>query len=904
VTLTRLRRTVHTGSVLASGLAIGTRLTGEAEARKRILGLPVSGLRVFRLGSTLVVKFPAALRVNTKASLGAALVRYGRLLSAAPLAPDEQAALETAVEAAVLADGSIGEAVPLHEGVSEDISLWIDVSEFEIVEGLSPLGGAASEPEALLAPPAADVRLTFGVAPLDDKAAELLRALRERSMEGARGSAGVRRNGSWLAGALGSLWRLFQPPSTGHPGRAAPAPARAAPVPAGEKRASIAARLQRAIARAVWSTPLIRFLGGQYARYLSRLLAMFDENDLDNALRHAMPLNAEIQAGLARLPFWTPSPRASLSINPQRTGAKTALGLSGDFYKLLQERYRRAFEHLEAAGQIEKAAFVLAELLNANEEAVQFLERHKRLRLAAEIAEARNLPPGLVIRQWFLAGERERAIRIAQRTGAFADAVIRLEASSKEEAKQLRLLWANTLASGGLYAAAVDAVWPIEDARNLALAWIGRAIEAGGPSGARMLARKVRLAPQEFPDLLGRSLKLLEETDEESPFLMRIFAQELVTGGATDETRLIARSAARRFLAHGMGDEPLMQKLLDASGDAPFRADVRTLGPGTKPSHSPEAAPLSSRTVPVQIERSAADQGTGPIFDAAALPNGRMLVARGELGALLLAREGKIIARFAEPASAIVISDQGDRALLLARRGEIYRVSRLDLVTRQIEPWCDARFDVFARDFDGLTWFVGRGGTVYATDATARRWEHLWKVDEDGARVQEIRRDGSAMSVWLNWAQPRREIWSYDLPSLFLRRRQELESFEDQFESGTISPSGEFAELRAGPDGARARIWFSHGWQELPIHAPGRFARVHGLTRHWAVLSTGDRHDSTIHLLDCAGRKLRACIDLKGANCNAFARIQGERLLVYDDCGRLLLLSLKSGAVLQEHRLS
>jgi hypothetical protein len=631
---------------------------------------------------------------------------------------------------------------------------------------------------------------------------------------------------------------------------------------------------------------------------------MFDENDLDNALRHALPLNAQIEAGRVRLPFWTPSARKTLAINPRRAAAATALGLGGDLYQALRERYRRAFDRLAASGEIEKAAFVLAELLNANEEAVQFLERHKRLRLAAEIAEARNLAPGLLIRQWFLAGERARAVQIAQRTGAFADAVVRLEASSKEEAKLLRLLWANRLAAGGLYAAAVDVVWPVDEARNIALSWIGRAIEAGGPAGARMLARKVRLSPQEFPDLCERSLKLMEEADEESASLLRIFAHELIAAGATDETRLLARAAARRFVARAMGNEPLLQKLLDASGDAPFRADVRALALGAKPPHPADAAPLCSRATPIRIERNSADRGTGPIFDAAALPNGRMLVAVGELGALLLSREGKIIARFTEPARSIVISDQGDRALLLAWRGEICRVCRLDLVARRIEPWCDTRFAVFARDFDGLTWFVARGGTVYATDAAARRWEHLWKVDEEGARVWEIRRDGSAMSVWLDWPEGRREVWTYDLPSLYLRRRQEIETGKNALPAGAISPNGEFGEWHKGPDGARrAQIRFSHGWQELPIDAPGSFFRVLCLTRDWAVLLAGKEQDAAIYLFDCGGRKLRARIDLEGAGAGTGARIQGERLLIYDICGRLLLFSLKSGAILQEHRL-
>lgn len=81
---------------------------------------------------------------------------------------------------------------------------------------------------------------------------------------------------------------------------------------------------------------------------------------------------------------------------------------AGDFFDKLRAAYRKAFEQLEREGRIDEAAFVLAELLHVDEEAVAFLERHGRLRLAAEVAEARDLPPGLIVRQWFLAGDVAR----------------------------------------------------------------------------------------------------------------------------------------------------------------------------------------------------------------------------------------------------------------------------------------------------------------------------------------------------------------------------------------------------------------------------------------------------------------------------------------------------------------
>jgi len=80
-------------------------------------------------------------------------------------------------------------------------------------------------------------------------------------------------------------------------------------------------------------------------------------------------------------------------------------------YGELRRLYREAFHRLESQERIEEAAYLLAEVLHAHEEAVGFLERHGRFLLAAEMAEARHLPPGLVVRQWLLAGNRERALR-------------------------------------------------------------------------------------------------------------------------------------------------------------------------------------------------------------------------------------------------------------------------------------------------------------------------------------------------------------------------------------------------------------------------------------------------------------------------------------------------------------
>ena len=264
------------------------------------------------------------------------------------------------------------------------------------------------------------------------------------------------------------------------------------------------------------------------------------------------------------------------------------------------------------------------------------------------------------------------------------------------------------------------------------------------------------------------------------------------------------------------------------SGDTVFQADVRSLRKRTAAVSS--TVPLRLRHEPLEIVRQAADRGAIAVCDAAQMPDGRMLVAAGEVGAWLLSPEGKMLARFAEPTSRIVASDHGDRAILTATRGEVCRLSRLDLLERRVRPWCDARIDRFAPDFDGLTWFVARGGTLYAVDATAARFEHLWKVDEAGAVVREVRRSATSMSAWFEWRPsetPQRqmrppEVWTYELPSLTLRRRQPVEA-RDKFTCGhSDRAEGDAAGWTIGADTEMGRPQSTKAWCRRKRQPQGR----------------------------------------------------------------------------------
>src|SRR5262249_36169278 len=79
------RHCVNRGSVLAWGFIIRWDVVGMKEARRRVLSLWQSGLRVKKTDAAFIVLLPAPARVVADQTLGEALVRHERWLVALPL---------------------------------------------------------------------------------------------------------------------------------------------------------------------------------------------------------------------------------------------------------------------------------------------------------------------------------------------------------------------------------------------------------------------------------------------------------------------------------------------------------------------------------------------------------------------------------------------------------------------------------------------------------------------------------------------------------------------------------------------------------------------------------------------------------------------------------------------------
>ncbi|WP_223641423.1 bpX6 domain-containing protein [Corallococcus sp. EGB] len=656
------------------------------------------------------------------------------------------------------------------------------------------------------------------------------------------------------------------------------------------------------------NTPLGALVGRRKGDYLRHLFELFEQGDLDEALRHAIPLGKAMDER-ARLALGVPSPREELRIQPHgRGGAAQSFGGGPAVFDALRERYRETFRRLEREGRIDEAAFVLAELLDAAEEAVSFLERHGRFQLAAELAEGRSLPPGLVVRQWFLAKDVGRAVAIARRSGVFADAVLRLEKTHPAEAQALRLLWAESLAEAGDWSGAVDVVWPVTSARHLARAWMERGIQAGGTGGAKLLARLALESPDGL-DAAREAIQdlLSDETAARAPERLA-FATVLPRSGASAARGALLvptiRSLMRDERVEGLpSNARLLQQLLGLQD--PALTALRTDMPAPKvSSQQPWAESPDLPHVRVSMDRGHA--GAHAVHDAVVLPGRRVLLALGEAGARLVGPDGRTLAGFDVPAFSLVLSEQGNRALALARRGDLWRVSRLDLVERRATRWCDVELDAWAPTYDGERWFIAVRDTVSMVDTLAAEPRSLWRVPEVGGTVLRMAVDAKHLSFLVLHLTPEQEFeyldrWCYELPGgPTLRGRSNLPAPWGTPDALALTPDGEAMAGRvAVPAGDEPGVWT----YVAPIvarryHRPAQRAAERAgevLSQSWRVtrFQKGELHTTVLRTVaDYA----RVTVEFSGTPPQV-VRLTEDWCAVHDLLGRVVWLDLRTGEV-------
>jgi hypothetical protein len=927
------RRLVHRGRVEAEGFWLAGR-----SARARALELWKPGARLLAAGDDLLLLLPAPVAVDCARAPGAPLVRVGPILAAAPLAGDELAALAAPAGSIVVVRA--GRALLLHPGELSpvDPSRWIDLGD-PVVVSVRPLGDGPSAPPPAVPPPAPPREVlapALGPRPRDSWAVEAALRTPPAPVDGSRstdpGSPGARAipmmvavvavvplcralaGGlpAWagllaaslvLVSILAARWRpggtrTFRSAvaRTAIAWLEAVARATSAEPSAPSERLGATDRrrppralpaLRRAAARILGALGLAGLVGAGKGRYLGDLFRRFAEGDFDEALRRAIPLSGGgPDAGPLLGP---PRPRADLRIPLAPPGPAPVLGLGPTVTGALARVYRQAAARLERTGRIGEAAFVLAELLGDVAGAVELLETHGLLRPAAELAEARELAPGLVVRAWFVAGDRERAVLVARRTGAFADAVAGLS-GRPELAVELRRLWAEELAAAGDPIAAVEVAWAEPSLHSVAIPWLDAALELGAAPAARALARLVSAAPERFDALRPAIEALLSAPDRAADRAAFAGVLESVPDSPAVE---VVRRAAVRVLVRDAGNDGALEpkairRLAGRTGDAAFRADLPPL----------PCARARPRGRAVELVLEAADAGPRAPPDAVDLPGGRLLVGYGEAGAELLSPDGKLLHRFAAPAYGFAAAPHGGACLAFAPRGRWTRITRLDLASRRARFLGDLELvGPPPRGFDGGALHVALApDELAAVDVTAPGFRVLWRVDRLGGPLVAIEPGQRSLAAATSVGVDRWELWRWDLPSRTLRTRRLLElpgpdlvAIGCEGTAAVLTHAGDPAHERLSVDGEGV-------WDPGPRQLAG--ARLDG-GYVAARLEGGPGPELT--LLERPRLSPRATLRAVGP-MDLAVRVSGGRATIAATPGRVVVVDLATGRVERDLR--
>lgn len=587
-------------------------------------------------------------------------------------------------------------------------------------------------------------------------------------------------SGLWMvvvASVLFGARRGWRQPSSTAAGKAGRAAAPALPARRPSARL-LPQRWRNWAARMAMTTGLARLLGAQHAAYMRRMLAMFDEGRLDDALRHAVPLGADGQSlGQA---FGHLGPRADLRLG-DRGQASASVNFGPDLEQHLRGLYRRAAQQLETAGRLDEAVFVLAELLQARQEALDLLERHGRAADAAELALRWDMPAAQIVRLYAVAGDWRRAVLVARRDNAFAAAIDLLQSRWPQPAAQLRTEWAETLTARGCWLEAVRVLWPLSTERARGAPWLDVADASGGTTAARALAWRAL----GWPESLAAREALVEvlQTDTGLAAERQALVDELlrlpkpVSPAARQLATLMTGPALADAAGQHARDPMQLRALVELAGDAALSADLPPLNSGTL------EVPRPLNQQPDVLVCDLPPAGLQAVLDGVPLPDGELLLALGEGGAVRLDARGRRLAHFAVPAHQLVLADDGGSALALARRDGVWRVSRLDLTSGRCADLGMHRLDAFACRFDGVGWSVGVDRRVDVLDVHSPQLRDvLWRAADLPGPVLQIDRCDTKEHWVLGATTPQGQTqqWIYLLDGRRLLSREEARPRGDE----------------------------------------------------------------------------------------------------------------------------
>ncbi|MGH8079805.1 MAG: bpX6 domain-containing protein, partial [Lysobacter sp.] len=493
-----MRHPVWRGWQPAAGLWLAAELLPAERRLERILRLWAPGCRAWRFDDGDVLCFEAARPMFSERAQGAPLCRIGAHgLFGGPLTEQERSALPAADVQLVI--GGRLQALNFVEAHALDPSSILDIDDYALHDTYDCSRVQRAPRQDRLASKALREVLGGRIPPPSEDRESFLRSASGKQAEREADKASLRDRAVGTRDGIAG-WLLSRFPSlggaAGSTGGGGGSDSDSAGSRSGVSARAASARPQRWrewLVKAALASHAAKLMGMRHSLYLRRLMERFDRGDLMEALRHALPIDGDGRDSLGQA-FSLPGRRDQLRLSGGR-GGHSSFDFGDYARELLRKRYRAAFEALDRQGKIDEAVFVLAELLNARQEALDYLIRHERFAQAAELALGWDMPADTIIRLLMLAGDSERAILVARRDGAFASAIAMLESGHREHALRLRREWGQALVEQGQWLAAVDAVWPDPDSREQATRWLLAAESAGAELSARALVQRASLLP-------------------------------------------------------------------------------------------------------------------------------------------------------------------------------------------------------------------------------------------------------------------------------------------------------------------------------------------------------------------------------------------------------------------------
>ncbi|GAB7529091.1 hypothetical protein PS3A_15000 [Pseudomonas sp. 3A(2025)] len=843
-----IRRPVLTGHQQIEGLWFPGERFSEEQCARLILEHWHTGASAWRFADGHLLQFRQPQSVYCEAQRGWPLIRQGRALCSAQLSAQERHNLPMAD--LWLVRGSQVSALQLRDATAIAPGDWLDVSAYRL---LDTYDCRSILPEPVLEPLAvpSDVREILGDAlpPVSPEQAEVLQALLARQRKGSGAPSAQTSSPAandtwqkpdstptpgWVRVAIGLSALMLVAGLAGQasqPGASEsslvvvifvaallftllllgvrtllrrPASVRQVPTPTATQRAAAAAPALAPRATRAWHKPatwrrwltrltqhsrLSDLYGKRQAAYMRRMLEMFEDGDLHEALRHAIPLGSG--QGSGEQSFGTPQRRDDLNVRHNTAPGRSML-FEEDMEAHLKQIYRQAFERLDREGRVDEAVFILAELLKVRQEALDYLEKHGRYQQAADLALGWDMPSSTIVRLLCLADDWQRALLVARRDDAFADAALMLREKWPDLANRLHLEWAQSFADKGMWLQAVDVIWRLPAERPRAVQWLLNAEAAGGKLGVYALVKRAILLPDTFADY-GPWVEALR--DDPQRWGERAAMAEALLQNKDQHEALAWLSGAmtHAILAdqangHGRLSNNDLQALVKMSQDTLLQADL----PGMALLPVPRAG---LEHVKAHHEWVAPQRGSRSILDAVALEGSRYLLALGEAGMVVIDATGKTLFHFPVPAQNIVMAHSRQVALVLARHDGVWRINKLDLVNRIATDLGVQVFNTFAKSFDGTAWTIGSGPQVRVVDVD-RGFATLWHVGDLPGNVININDDAQNENWWVSGPRNSMQFWHYSLPSRRLVSREPMPARTHEDSDQLFSPSGQVTEYR------------------------------------------------------------------------------------------------------------